>query len=348
MCYNYLMSKQNIYFIILIVLFGLLTLSILSNFVIVLILAYIFSTLIRPIHVRIQSFLSRIRFVGVLSNSLAACITILFFIMVIITPITIILGRVAIDTQSVYQNVSSGNINLDFIGDKVQGLFGKVAPQIHVDLNKVVESVSAFFVSNIGNIFSGTVDIALKLFLFIFAMFYFLKDGKQFRELYTTVSPLKAETDNKIFSSIKQSVSSILLGSITVALVQGIFTGLGFWMFGVPNPFFFGTLAGFLALIPGVGAAAVWIPAAGYLFLTRPDSLVWVYQVLWGVLAVGLIDNFIGPMVVNKGIKIHPLFILLSIIGGIAVFGPEGFLFGPLILSMFVAIIKIWNENTVL
>jgi predicted PurR-regulated permease PerM len=176
-------------------------------------------------------------------------------------------------------------------------------------------------------------------------MFYFLKDGKQFKELYLTISPLKHGSDDKIFASIKNSINSIMIGSLTVAIAQGIFTGIGLLIFGVPNSFFFGALAGFMAFVPGVGPSLVWFPAAIYLFFTQPDSFVWLYQIIWGVLAVGLIDNFLGPKVMNQGIKIHQLFILLSIIGGITVFGPEGLLFGPLILSVFVSIIKVWNED---
>ena len=250
----------------------------------------------------------------------------ILFLAVIITPITILLSKVVIDTQSVYNNISNQGINFDFINDKVKNVFLKISPNINIDLNKVAQSISGFFVDNVGNLFTGTVDIVLKLFLFLFAMFYFLKDGKQFKQLYSLVSPLKKENDDKIFLSIKQSINSIMIGSITVALAQGLFTGFGLWMFGVPNPFFFGTLAGFLALIPGLGPALIWGPAAIYLYFTY-ESFLWLYQVLWGILAVGLIDNFLGPLVINKGIKIHPLFILLSIIGGISIFGPEGFLF---------------------
>ena len=339
------MNKQNIYFIILIAISGIFSLLVLSDFIIVLILAYIFATLIRPVYQKIEKGLSKTMLLKKASNTLASSVTLLLFILVIITPIAIILSKVVIDTQSVYENVVSGGINFDFVGEKITNLTHTFSPNLNINFNKVVESVSGFFVGNIGGLFTGTVDIILKVFLFLLAMFYFLKDGKQFRELYSVVSPLKNESDEKIFASIKGSINSIMIGSLTVAITQGIFTGIGLWVFGVPNPFFFGTLAGFMAFVPGVGPSLVWFPAAIYLFFTRPDSFVWLYQIIWGVLAVGLIDNFLGPKVMNKGINIHQLFILLSIIGGIAVFGPEGLLFGPLILSVFVSIIKVWNED---
>ena len=344
------MNKQNIYFIILVSIFAILSLFILSKFIIVLILAYMFAVLINPVHKKIVTFFNKTKIFKRFANSLSSFITILFFIAIIITPITFLLSKVVMDTQLVYEHTVNQGINIGFVNEKIQNFIHKISPNINIskiNLNKITESVSGFFVNNLGNLVSGTIDVVLKLFLFLFAMFYFLKDGKQFKELYSSISPLKNESDDKIFLAIKQSINSIMLGSLTVSLAQGIFTGLGLWMFGVPNPFFFGTLAGLMALIPGVGASIVWIPSAIYLFFTKGDSFVWLYQILWGVFAVGLIDNFLGPLVINKGIKLHPLFILLSIIGGISVFGPEGFLFGPLILAIFVAIIKVWNEDKV-
>lgn len=339
------MNKQNIYFIILIAISGIFSLLILSDFIIVLILAYIFATLVKPVQVKIENVFSKTVLLKKASNTFASSLTILLFTIIIITPVAIILSKVVVDTQSVYENIISGRVSFDFVGEKIANLTNTISPNLNINFNKIVESVSGFFVNNIGGLFSGTVDLILKAFLFLLAMFYFLKDGKQFKELYLTISPLKSESDDKIFLSIKNSINSIMIGSLTVAVAQGIFTGIGLWIFGVPNPFFFGTLAGFMAFVPGVGPSLVWFPAAIYLFFTKPDSLVWLYQIIWGVLAVGLIDNFLGPKVMNKGIKIHQLFILLSIIGGIAVFGPEGLLFGPLILSVFVSIIKVWNED---
>ncbi|MBC7981588.1 AI-2E family transporter [Candidatus Parcubacteria bacterium] len=341
------MNKQNIYFIALVAIFGLLSLFIFSKFIVVLVLAYIFSTLLSPVYVKINNAVGK-TFIKNASSGLSAFITMILFVLIIITPVTILLSRVVIDTQSVYETVATRGIDLNFINEKVATVSHRFSPSLNFNLNKIAETVSGFFVSNIGNIFSGTVDIALKSFLFLLAMFYFLKDGKQFGEFYTFISPLKKESDKKIFDSIKQSVNSIMLGSLTVAIAQGVITGLGLWVFGVPNPFFFGTLAGFLALIPGIGAPFVWIPAAIYLYFAQEGSFVWLYLSIWGIFAVGLIDNFLGPKVMNKGIKIHQLFILLSIIGGISVFGPEGVILGPLVLSLFVAIIKIWNEKEVL
>ncbi|MES2985499.1 MAG: AI-2E family transporter [Patescibacteria group bacterium] len=338
---------QTIYFSALLLVFGVLSFTVLSNFLIVLGLAYIAAILLLPIYERIVSHVSTQRVFKKFASTFAASCTVLLLILLIITPITLILGKVFTDAQQFYSDVTTSGVSLDSLSLSIQEKLSVYVPDIKQRLDTAASAVSGFFVQNIGNFFSGTFDIVLKVFLFLLALFYFLKDKSHFVKMYRDLSPLSESDDISIFNSIKQAVRSIMLGSMVVAVAQGVATGIGFAIFGVPNPFFLGSIAGFMALVPGIGPALVWIPAAIYLYVTGGDtSFAWLGQVIWGVGAVGLIDNFLGPLVINKGIQIHPLFILLSILGGIAIFGPEGFLFGPLVLSVFVSIATVWRAKT--
>jgi len=337
---------QTIYFSILLIVFGILSFTVLSNFLIVLGLAYVVAVLTLPIFNRISFRLDRVPYVRRLSSSLAAAAVILLLVLLIITPITLILGKVLTDAQGFYVDVTTRGVSLDSISTQIEDKLSLYVPDIQQRLDTVASAVSGFFVRNIGNVFSGTFDIILKVFLFLLALFYFLKDKTMFVGMYKGISPLHESDDTRIYSSIQNSVRSIMLGSIVVALAQGLVTGIGFAIFGVPNPFFFGSIAAFFALIPSVGPALVWIPGVIYLYTTGDGSLAWVGQLIWGIGAVGLIDNVLSPFVISKGIQIHPLFILLSVIGGISVFGPEGFLFGPLVLSLFIAISTVWRTKT--
>lgn len=341
-------KMQAIYFSVLLIIFGILSFTVLSKFIIVLGLAYIVAVLTLPLHARIFKYLKKIPYIKHISSSLSAATIILLLMLLIITPITLILGKVLVDAQGFYSNVTTSGVSLDVVSTKITDSLSVYIPDIQQKLDAAAGSVSGFFVQNIGNIFSGTFDIVLKIFLFLLALFYFLKDKENFISMYKGVSPLNDADDGRIFASIQNAVRSIMLGSIVVALAQGVATGVGFAIFGVPNPFFFGSIAAFFALIPSVGPALVWIPGAIYLYATGGDtSIAWLGQVIWGIGAVGLIDNFLGPLVINKGIEVHPLFILLSVIGGISIFGPEGFLFGPLVLSLFIAIATVWRTQTV-
>lgn len=338
---------QTIYFTTLLIIFGILSFTVLSNFLIVLGLAYVVAVLTLPVYNYIRIELQKIKYVKNIASSLSATFVVLLLILLIITPITLMLGKVLADAQGFYGDVTTRGVSLDAVSTKIQDSLSIYIPDIQEKIDSAASAVSGFFVQNIGNFFSGTFDIILKIFLFLLALFYFLKDKESFVGMYKGISPLHESDDARIFTSIQSAVRSIMLGSIVVALSQGVVTGIGFAIFGVPNPFFFGSIAAFFALIPGVGPALVWIPAAIYLYATGGDtSIAWLGQIIWGIGAVGLIDNFLGPLVINKGVQIHPLFILLSVIGGISVFGPEGFLFGPLVLSLFIAIAAVWRTKT--
>ena len=110
----------------------------------------------------------------------------------------------------------------------------------------------------------------------------------------------------------------------------------------MPNPVLWGLVAALAALIPGIGTALILIPAIGYLFFTGSTGAA-IGLLIWGVVAVGLIDNFLGPMLVNRGVKIHPFLILLSIFGGLSFFGPVGFVLGPLIIALVFALLEIYR-----
>lgn len=354
MCYDFNMKSlsqerlQTIYFSALLLVFGVLSFTVLSNFLIVLGLAYVAAVLLLPVYEYILQKANKDKILKKFSSTLASTLTVLLLIIVIITPITLILGKVLTDAQRFYINVTTSGVSLDAVSLSLQDKLSAYIPDAQAKIDTAASAISGFFVQNIGNFFTGTFDIVLKVFLFLLALFYFLKDKESFVGLYRDISPLSEGDDESIFSSVKQAVRSIMLGSIVVALAQGVATGIGFAIFGVPNPFFLGSIAGFMALVPGIGPALVWIPAAIYLYVTGGDtSVAWLGQIIWGVGAVGLIDNFLGPLVINKGIQIHPLFILLAVIGGIAVFGPEGFLFGPLVLSIFVSIATVWRSKSV-
>ena len=126
-----------------------------------------------------------------------------------------------------------------------------------------------------------------------------------------------------------------------MALIQGILTAVGFTFFGIPNATLWGSVAAITALIPGIGTALVLLPAILYLYFSG-ETLFAVGLLLWGMTAVGLVDNFLGPKLASYGMRLHPFLILLSVFGGVGFFGPLGFLLGPLVLSLLFALIEIY------
>jgi len=140
---------------------------------------------------------------------------------------------------------------------------------------------------------------------------------------------------------LERSVNSVIKGNLVVAAVQGVMCSAGFIIFGVPSPILWGMTAAVAALVPGVGTSLVIIPAILFLFLTGSVSMA-LGLFLWGVVAVGLIDNYLGPKLIGKNTNLHPLLVMLSVIGGLLFFGPIGFILGPLTISLFFAIVDIF------
>lgn len=337
---TYTERSRNIFFIALLVIFAALSFSVLSPFLIVLALAYVSAVLLTPVHSLIERKFKK--FFKSFSSAFSAVITLVLLVTLILTPFSFILGKIVSDAQGFYTQVSQNGGGA--LTAQVEQFIQRYVPSLDINLDEAAASISSFVVDNLGTFFTGTFDFILKLFLFLIALFYFLKDREHFGKLYKRISPINDTDNEKILTSVRQASRSILIGSLVVALTQGVVTGIGFTIFGVPNPFFWGAVAGLFALVPGVGPALIWIPASLYLYLTGGgESVAWIGQIVWGVVAVGLIDNILGPQVINKGVQIHPLFILLSVIGGIAMFGPEGFIFGPLILSTLVATLDVWK-----
>jgi len=148
--------------------------------------------------------------------------------------------------------------------------------------------------------------------------------------------------DETIFNKIAIAINSVVRGNLTIAVIQGILTAVGFTIFGVPNPFLWGSVAAISALVPSIGTALVLLPAILFLYFSG-ETFSALGLFLWGMMAVGLIDNFLGPKLVERGMRLHPFLILLSIFGGISFFGPLGFLLGPLVLSLLFALLEIYS-----
>mgnify|MGYP001572074651 FL=1 len=180
------------------------------------------------------------------------------------------------------------------------------------------------------------------IFIFLVALYYLFKDGDKLKTAVVSLSPLQDIHDETIFNKLEVTINSVIRGSLAIALIQGILTAIGFAIFGVPNATLWGSVAAIAALVPGIGTALVLLPAILYLYLSG-ETLSAVGLLLWGMTAVGLVDNFLGPKLVERGMQLHPFLILLSILGGISFFGPLGFLLGPLILGLLFALLEVYS-----
>jgi len=211
-----------------------------------------------------------------------------------------------------------------------------------IQYDEMLASTIQEVVNHAGSFLTGTADVLLKMVVTIIALYYFLKDGRTF--LYKTIalSPLSDEEDVQIVQKLKAVSFSLIRGTLVIAFLQGLLTGIGFVLFGIPNPVLWGSVAGISALIPTVGIALVTVPGFAYLVYTG-DVVSALGFAAWCALVAGMVDNVLGPKLIGSSAQIHPLFILLSVLGGLWLFGVAGFLLGPLVFGLLVALSEIYS-----
>lgn len=331
-------KNQMIFSAIIFIAVSALVLMVFWPFLNVIALSIIMAVLLNPVF----NFLNR----RIKSQALCAGLTILLLVMVIVLPLGFIINNIISEAQGLYASVSNAStLSSDQLTNWIEGKVQVYVPNFTVDARGYLAAFSSWIVSKLSGVFSETLDFVFKLALSFVALFYFLKDGETLKKHLLSLSPWGKERDNFVMDSIKSSIKSVVAGSLAIALIQGLLIGIGFSISGVPNATLWGTVGAICALVPGVGTAIIWIPAVIYLFFTGDTTWPWIFQLAWSLLLVSLVDNFLGPLIMQKGVNIHPLLILFSVLGGIQLFGPEGFLLGPLVLSLLFVLIKTVTHN---
>ncbi|HEX9886571.1 MAG TPA: AI-2E family transporter [Longimicrobiales bacterium] len=188
-----------------------------------------------------------------------------------------------------------------------------------------------------------TVGFILQLFVFLYALFFFLVDGRDILRRILYYVPLSPEQESRLLERFLSVSRATLKGSLLIGMLQGGLAGLAFWATGVPAPALWGTLMVVLSIIPAVGAAIIWVPAVIYLSV-QGDALAAVGLLTWCASVVSLVDNFLRPRLVGRDARMSDLLILLSTLGGIALFGAAGFIAGPIVAALFVTIWHIFGE----
>lgn len=314
----------------------------------ILVMAATFAVIFYPL------YLKTLKWFGGKRQSLAAITTILAVMIVVFAPLLFLGQQVFTEAQHLYEDVTqanqqeesilanvspSPNSTIRALQERLQGFLTEST----TDISAFIEGLLGRVINNLGDFFQGVAHIFLAIFLWFLAFFYFLRDGHRIKEILIALSPLTDTYDNEILNKLSRSVKSVIGGSLIVALIQGILAGIGFWMFGVPNPTIWGALTILTALIPAIGTAFVTLPAVAYLFLVG-NTLPMLGLLIWSVLIVGGIDNILRPKLIERGIQLHPFIILLSVLGGISLFGAVGFLLGPLIITLFSEFLSIYRH----
>ncbi len=219
-----------------------------------------------------------------------------------------------------------------------------VTQLLAIDVAEVLRGIASWIVRNIGTIFASSADIIFKTFIFFVSLYFFLVDREKIHAEILLLSPLRDSVDENISKRLVGTVRGVVFGSLIIAVIQGVIAGVGLTIFGVPGPFIWAGLVVIAAQVPMLGTSVIMLPAVAYLaFSGHAPQAIGLF--IWSMLAVGLIDNLLQPIVVGSRTRMHALLILLSMLGGLNAFGPIGFIFGPTILAAFLVMIELYRSG---
>ncbi len=279
--------------------------------------------------------------------SLAAAVTVLIIIAIVILPLAMIATSLVQEASSLVAKIQSGEYNL---GSYLQRIIdalpawatGLIERFNLTDLSALREKLTSGLMTG-GQILApqalsigmNTFDFVIRLGIMLYLLFFLLRDGKALAEAIREAIPLRGEQKAALFTRFADVVRATVKGGILVAMAQGTLGGIAFWFLGIHAALLWAVLMAFLSLIPAIGATLVWLPVAIYFLAT---GAIWqgIGLILYGVLVIGLVDNLLRPFLVGKGSKLPDYVVLISTLGGIEVFGLNGFVIGPLIAAMFM------------
>ncbi|MFI8646781.1 AI-2E family transporter [Pseudomonas iridis] len=303
--------------------------------------AVILGILFTPMQRRLQA-----RF-GWQRNLTSLC-TLSVCLVIAILPVIIISVLLVQEGAMVYKNIESGELDVAaYLAQFKQSLppyFQHLLDRFGMgELNglreKIVKSAmqgSQVLATQAFSFGQGTFEFVVSFFIMLYLLFFFLRDGPELARKIRTAVPLEESHKRRLQLKFNRVVRATVKGNLVVAVTQGALGGAIFWFLDIPSALLWAVLMAFLSLLPAVGAGIVWAPVAIYFLLS---NMIWqgVVLGLFGIFVIGLVDNVLRPILVGKDTRMPDYLILISTLGGLAVFGLNGFVIGPLIAALFMS-----------
>lgn len=280
------------------------------------------------------------RMAGEYSSALAVAITVVGAIL----PLILILGFVAGDAANLVDKLNqTDDIGLYGLEHQIEAITGTDI-SLEERIRSGLETIGGAVASSASQIVGMASSVTIGLSLMLFIEFYGLKDGLTLINWTEKFDLMPTDIQKDFYRDTAKTTKAVVKGHIFVAITTGILTGLGLFATGIPNPFFWTFIAAISGLIPIVGTALIWVPAA--IFLLFEGSIISaVALLLYGMIIIGSSDNFLRPYMVDEDADLHPLFILLGVIGGIGLFGLIGIFVGPVVFGIAKSLLNIYQRN---
>ncbi len=338
---------QNAFFIGLLILVSVAFLGLLSGFFQPIFWAAIVGIIFLPV----QHFLER-KLAG--RATLAALLTVILIFVTVLLPAMVIASAVVNEAAVLYGMIQRGEIDpgavLRWLQEQTPQLTER-AESLGIDVGGLPEKLSAAAIK--GTQFIGQLALTagqnvagflVMFFLMLYLLFFVLRDGRQMLEAIIRALPLGDERERALFAKFAEVSRATIKGTLVIGIVQGFLGGIMFSILGVTGAVFWGVVMVILSILPIVGASIVWIPVA-IVLLVNGAWIKALVLAIFGAVVIGLIDNILRPLLVGRDTKMPDYIILLSTLGGLAVFGISGFVIGPVIASLFLAVWVMFEEE---
>lgn len=314
------------------------------------VMAFIISLLMFPIHEWIEKKVPGKANIA----SLLSCIVLTFIIVIpLLAVFAAIVQQGSVATQEIYHWVSGGGID-DFFKQpwaiKAVNLANEYLPFDKIEPQKIAEKIGQLatsFGSNLvaisAKILGDATSFLASFLLMLFVLFFLLRDHDKIIRALRHILPLSRSQEDRLLNQIEQVSKSAVLGSFLTAIAQGIAGGIGMWIVGFPA-LFWGTMFGFASFIPIVGTALIWIPTTIYLLISGDTNWA-IFLAIWSMAVVGSIDNILRPLLMQGSAGMNTLMIFFSLLGGIQLFGLIGLIYGPLVFAIAIVLFNIYEEE---
>jgi predicted PurR-regulated permease PerM len=308
-------------------------------------LAAVFAGVLWPL----QQWLSkRLRRRGIAAGIITFAVVVLL-LGPIATMMTFIIRDGADGVAFVSEALHSKDVSqlIEYLPDTARDAVTDAINEVPRDLSEVSDSFGQYkgqAASTVGRVLAATGSLVFHTVLMLIALFFMLVNGDQMITWIDSISPLRRGRTRELLSTFRRVSYAVIVSAAVTAAVQAVAALVGFWIARVPSPYFFALVTFFMAFVPAVGAAVVCLFAAALLLLTGHPYMA-IFLAAWGTVIVGLVDNLVKPLLIKRGLEIHGAVVFFALIGGLATFGAIGLVLGPLLVSLFLAVLRIYHQD---
>jgi predicted PurR-regulated permease PerM len=294
---------------------------------------------IYPVHWRLENRFGH-------RSSLAAFASMLLIVLIVLLPLAGVITAITTEAATLYQRLEAGDFQLDRIYREIQlhlpqlvsalDAIGINPERLQAQFSAAAVGVSRFLASRALAIGQNTLRIAVFFFLMLYLLFFFLRDGTRLLESVVRALPLGDARERQLLARFAEVSRATIKGTLVIGLAQGTIGGIAFWALGISAPVLWGAVMALMSILPAIGPAVVWVPAAVVL-IANGHIAAGIVLIVVGMFVIGLADNLLRPILVGRDTRMPDYLVLLSTLGGLTAFGLAGIVIGPIIAAFFLS-----------